>query len=80
MFAVAADTIISCAFGRWYGPVLSLSFLDVYGIRILILEVFDSGKRRCLGEKLANMSNFLFFANLLQAFSFRFDFSSELLK
>ncbi len=30
-FAVATDTITSCSLGRWYGPVYSLSFLDVYG-------------------------------------------------
>ncbi len=33
--------------------------------------IFFSGKRRCLGENLAVVSNFVFFANLLQAFSFR---------
>jgi hypothetical protein len=30
-FAVASDTITSCSLGRQYGPVFSLSFLDVYG-------------------------------------------------
>jgi hypothetical protein len=30
-FAVATDTITSCSLGRQYGPVFSLSFLDVYG-------------------------------------------------
>jgi hypothetical protein len=29
-FAVATDTITSCSLGRRYGPVFSLSFLDVY--------------------------------------------------
>jgi hypothetical protein len=27
---VAIGTTISCSLGKWYGPVLSLSFLDVY--------------------------------------------------
>jgi hypothetical protein len=30
MFAVAPGTTISCSMGRWYGPVLSLSFLVVH--------------------------------------------------
>ncbi len=29
-FAVATDTITSCSLGKRYGPVFSLSFLDVY--------------------------------------------------
>ena len=32
---------------------------------------FGIGKRRCLGETLARMENFLFFANLMKHFSFR---------
>nr|WAQ80662.1 methyl farnesoate epoxidase/farnesoate epoxidase [Tigriopus japonicus] len=32
---------------------------------------FGYGKRRCLGENLATVSNFIFYANLLQVFSFR---------
>jgi hypothetical protein len=31
MFAEATGTTISCSLGRWYGPMLSQSFLDVYG-------------------------------------------------
>ncbi len=31
LFAVATGTTISSSLGRQYGPVLSLSFLDVYG-------------------------------------------------
>jgi hypothetical protein len=31
MPVVATGTTISCSQGRRYGPVLSLSFLDVYG-------------------------------------------------
>ncbi len=34
-FAVATDTITSCSLGRQYGPVFSLSFLDVYDIHKL---------------------------------------------
>jgi hypothetical protein len=30
MFAAANGITISCSFGRWYWPVLSLYFLDVY--------------------------------------------------
>ncbi len=33
MFAVATGTTFSCSLGRLYRPVLSLSFLDVYGLR-----------------------------------------------
>jgi hypothetical protein len=29
-FEVAAGTTISCSLDRWYSPVFSLSFLDVY--------------------------------------------------
>jgi len=31
VFAVANGTTIPCSLGRQYGPVHSLSFLDVYG-------------------------------------------------
>jgi hypothetical protein len=31
MFGEATGTTISCCLGRWYGPMLSQSFLDVYG-------------------------------------------------
>jgi hypothetical protein len=33
-FAVATDTITSCSLGRQYGPVFSLSFLDVYALNL----------------------------------------------
>ena len=32
---------------------------------------FGVGRRRCLGETLARMENFLIFANLMKSFSFR---------
>ncbi len=35
-FAVATDTITSCSLGRRYWPVFSLSFLDVYGLVLLV--------------------------------------------
>jgi hypothetical protein len=31
-FAKATGTTISCSLGRWYGPVFSLSLLNVYGL------------------------------------------------
>jgi hypothetical protein len=30
IFAEATGTTISCILGRWYGPLFSLSFLNVY--------------------------------------------------
>jgi hypothetical protein len=39
MFAVATDTTISCTLYRQYGPVLSLSSLDVYGYSMCHLNI-----------------------------------------
>jgi hypothetical protein len=42
IFAVAIVTTISCSLGRWYGPMLSISFFDVYG-KIGLREVREGG-------------------------------------
>jgi hypothetical protein len=34
--AVANGLSISCSLGRWYGPLLNLSFLDVYGVACVV--------------------------------------------
>nr|AKH03505.1 cytochrome P450 3038C1 [Paracyclopina nana] len=47
-------------------------FFDDHG-KLVVPEAFipfSYGKRRCIGEKLGIVSNFIFFANLMQNFSF----------
>ncbi len=39
LFAVATGTTISCSLGRQYGPVFSLSFLNIYGIAIYLVRI-----------------------------------------
>ncbi|CAL8092016.1 unnamed protein product [Orchesella dallaii] len=51
-------------------------FLDKSGTKLIRHEPlipFSSGKRQCLGETLARDTLFLFFAGLLQAFTFEID-------
>ena len=47
-------------------------FLDTEGLfkPNEMLQPFGIGRRKCLGESLARMENFLFFANIFKTFKF----------
>jgi hypothetical protein len=51
MLAAATGTTISCLLGRQYGPVLSLSLLDVYGYQWAKEHIYICTKKFYLDSK-----------------------------
>jgi hypothetical protein len=51
-FAVATGTSISCSLGRRYGPVFSLTFIDVYGLNSAVARTrFENGEKEMFVER-----------------------------
>ena len=56
-----------------YGKPISKTsyyFYNIFTKKVSISRFILTGKRRCLGEEIAHVNNFLFLANILQAFNF----------
>ncbi len=61
MFAMATGTTISCSLRRWYVPVLSLSFLDVYAP---LVSSWHKVKLQVLGD-IGNVKTLLIFDSVV---------------
>ena len=59
MFALATGTTISCNYGKWYGQLFSLSFLDVYlslCLQWLLTHLFPAAWADSMGHCLVYLS------------------------
>ncbi len=61
MFAVATRTTVSCSLGRPQGPVLSLSFFDVYAQSELLDYFYMVEKIIAVWERASTVHFYLFF-------------------